>query len=164
MNDTPGRLEIPEALWQVMLNHMRACLPEESCGLLGGRAHDGVLIAHTLLVVENELHSPVRFRMAPTGLLEALNMLDRGGLDLVAFFHSHPSGPDHPSPTDLAEFAYPGVLALIGSPLPGAPDGWQVRAFRIDGVLDPQARAHEVALRRVPNDTATPDLSSQEHP
>ena len=145
MAETPDRLEVPDALWQAMLAHLDACLPEEGCGLLGGSLAGGAAVA--LLPVENALHSPVRFSMAPTALFEALNELDRRGLDLVAFYHSHPNGPGAPSATDRAEFAYPGVLSLIASP---GPEGWQVRAFRIDGVLDAQAEVSEVPLARTP--------------
>ncbi len=28
-------------------------------------------------------------------------------MDLMGIYHSHPNGPDHPSPTDLAENMYP---------------------------------------------------------
>ena len=146
MSAFPDRLEIPEALWQAMLAHLSACLPEEGCGLLGGQVSGQKAVALRLLAVENELHSPVRFRVAPLDLLAALNALDKDGLELLAVFHSHPGGPERPSPTDSAEFAYPGVLSLIAAPGPG---GWGVRAFAIDGVLDARAPVREVALRRV---------------
>ena len=144
----PDRLDIPEALWQAMLAHLSACLPEEGCGLLGGPIPvDGAAIAVYILTVENELHSPVRFRMPPAALLAALNTLESRGLDLLAVFHSHPNGPEQPSPTDCAEFAYPGVLSLIATPEPV--EHWRIRAFAIDGVLDPHAPVREVALRRI---------------
>ena len=113
-----------------MRAHVLACLPEEACGLLGGRIDGTEAIVQCVIPMENELHSPVRFRMVPSEQLQAFNMLDDLGLELVGIFHSHPTGPEAPSATDLAEFYYPGVAFLIWSP--GA-EGWQLRAFRIAG-------------------------------
>jgi proteasome lid subunit RPN8/RPN11 len=127
-----------------MFDHVRACLPEEACGMVGGQADGPVLYAEAVLPVTNELHSPVRFRMAPLEQLQAFQRLEERGLDLVALFHSHPAGPDRPSPTDLAEFAYPGVLTLIWSrTVPGA--DWQLRGFWIDG-----GRVADVPVERGP--------------
>ncbi len=108
-----------------MLEHVLACLPEEACGILGGQAGR----VQVVVPVTNQLHSPVRFRMASEEQLRAFQFLEDQGLEMLAFFHSHPAGPSSPSATDLAEFAYPGVLAIIWSP--GA-DGWQARAFQVD--------------------------------
>jgi proteasome lid subunit RPN8/RPN11 len=67
------------------------------------------------------------------------------GLELLAIIHSHPAGPDQPSATDRAEFAYPGVLSLILFPGSG-PGGWRARAFAIEGVLSGQSPVREVHL------------------
>lgn len=117
-----------------MLDHLRACLPEEACGLLGGQLGDPSTgrpaRCQAVVPVPNALHSPVRFRMAPEEQLKAFYWLEQQQLDLLAIFHSHPTGPSHPSRTDLAEFAYPGVLYLIWSPGIHGPD-WQLHAFRL---------------------------------
>jgi proteasome lid subunit RPN8/RPN11 len=86
-----------------------------------------------MLPIENALHSPVRFCMAPAAQLQAFQALEADGLDLLAIFHSHPTGPREPSPTDLAEFAYPGVLSLILFPTDA--QAWSARAFHIQGAL-----------------------------
>lgn len=115
-----------------MLAHVLACLPEEACGLLGGQMAGSWAVAQLVIPVENVLHSPVRFRMDPAAQLAAFNRLDTLGMELIGIFHSHPTGPDSPSPTDLAEFAYPGTAFLIWSP-----DGetWKLRAFNLAGEL-----------------------------
>lgn len=109
-------------------------LPEEACGLMAG--HDGQV--ERLFLVPNELHSPVRFRMEPQAQLEALMAIDRDGMDLVAIFHSHPTGPPVPSETDVSEFAYPGAATMIWAP---EGSGWSARAFLIDS-----GRFEEVAV------------------
>ena len=126
----PAQLFLPESEFQVMLKHVQSCIPEEACGLLGGKFYGDSAQVAAVLPVENELHSPVRFRMAPQAQLAGFQWLDARELELVAIFHSHPTGPDHPSLTDLAEFAYPGVVTLIWSP---GQTGWQLRGFLMDG-------------------------------
>jgi proteasome lid subunit RPN8/RPN11 len=126
-------LWIQEEECRAMLAHGTACLPEEGCGLLGGRFDEGgTARVEVVFPVENELHSPVRFRMAPLEQLRVFQEIERRNLDLVGIFHSHPTGPDHPSVTDLAEFFYPGVPVVILSPGPGAAGVWQVKAFHIE--------------------------------
>ncbi len=144
-----------------MIRHVLACLPEEACGLVGSAPTEGTasanaaVVAAAVLPVENALHSPVRFRMAPAEQLKAFYWLEERQLELSAIFHSHPQGPDHPSASDLAEFAYPGVLMLILSPLdpassPALAENWQIRAYRMDGGLSAALAASEVPLVRVP--------------
>lgn len=141
--DTAAGLTLTLEHHRQMLAHILRCLPEEACGLIGGRAGQ----AEVVLPMTNLLHSPVRFRMEPHEQLKAFLWLEEQGFDLVAVFHSHPNGPPRPSRTDLEEFAYPGVLTLIWSPAEAgaAPGGWQVRAFQID---NQQSREVPLVIRR----------------
>lgn len=130
LSETLAHITIGGVLFEEMRAHVFACLPEEACGLLGGKMDGETATVKVVIPVENVLHSPVRFRMDPREQLLAFNHLDDLGLELVGIFHSHPNGPDAPSATDLAEFYYPGVAFLIWSP---GGEGWQLRAFRITG-------------------------------
>ena len=111
--------------WQQMLQHVRSCFPEEACGLIGGKQNR----AKQIIPIENELHSPVRFRMKPEQQLNGFLTLEQAGLDLIGIYHSHPTGPDYPSDTDRLEFAYPGTIYLIVS-LNNM--DWKVRGFQLD--------------------------------
>lgn len=132
-------LKIPEEIVEDMIGQVEHCLPEEACGLVGGR--EGRF--SRFIFIENELHSPVRFRMAPVAQLKAMDQIEQAGLDVLAIWHSHPKGPAGPSATDVAEFYYPESAVLIVSPCDTAQrsgsitgiehQGWQVRAFRIIG-------------------------------
>jgi proteasome lid subunit RPN8/RPN11 len=115
---------MPSELYQQALAHTLACLPEEACGLVGGLGVE----AACSVPITNQLHSPARFRMDPAEQLRTFQAFEAQSIELVAIYHSHPQGPPHPSVTDVREFAYPGVLTLIISPLG---DGWQMRAFSI---------------------------------
>lgn len=118
------RISIPLALWQEMEHHVRAEAPLEACGLIAGHGNRAGII----YPVANTLKSPVRFRMDPYEQLQAFERIEEAGLDLVAIYHSHPTGPETPSPTDIDELRYD-VPYLIWSPRKGA---WQARAFRLD--------------------------------
>jgi proteasome lid subunit RPN8/RPN11 len=95
--------------WNQMLAHVQQTLPEEACGLVGGKED----ISEVVFTVVNDLKSPVRFRMNAYEQVQALLKIEACGLDILAIYHSHPAGPAHPSQTDLDEFAYPGVPYLI---------------------------------------------------
>jgi [CysO sulfur-carrier protein]-S-L-cysteine hydrolase len=111
--------------WQQMREHIQQTLPEEACGLLGGK--NG--ISQVVSPVANELKSPVRFRMNANEQVQALLKIEDSGLDLLAIYHSHPTGPAHPSQTDLDEFAYPNVPYIIWQ-LEGG--NWSCLAFLLN--------------------------------
>ncbi len=117
-------LIFPENLFLKMINHVHSCSPAEACGLLAGL--NGVV--EEVLPVLNQLNSPKRFLMDPVGQLHAMQLIDDQQQDLLAIFHSHPQGPQHPSETDIREFLYPGVLSAIIFP---QGDSWNMRVFQI---------------------------------
>lgn len=110
--------------WQEMLEHVDRQAPLEACGLLAGK-HNRV---EKVILVRNQAQSPVRFVMDPYGQLQAFEWIDSNGLDLLGIFHSHPSGPQAPSQTDIEEAAYE-VIHLIWSK---DQNGWKVRGFWIE--------------------------------
>jgi [CysO sulfur-carrier protein]-S-L-cysteine hydrolase len=119
-------MNISRAYVDAMKEHLQACLPDEGCGVLGGK-NDCVTLVRP---VTNVLHSPNRFRMDGEEQLQAFLWFEKNEIELIGIFHSHPAGPDHPSPTDLEEFAYPGVAYLIWSK---DERGWKVRVYHIEG-------------------------------
>jgi proteasome lid subunit RPN8/RPN11 len=110
---------------RAMRRHVSRRLPLEACGLLAGR-NDRVEIT---LGIFNEERSPVRFRMEPRAQWRAFQRFETAGLDLIGIYHSHPNGPGHPSPTDIAEALYP-VTQIIWFRVNGR---WQARGFKILG-------------------------------
>lgn len=122
-------LVLPGMLREEMLAHVRACLPEEACGILGGRRGRDRVTVKQVFVLENELRSPVRFRIHPREQLRAFQQLEKSGMELVGIWHSHPRGPGELSATDLAEAAYPEAALLVWFPSSQPESGWKVRAF-----------------------------------
>lgn len=118
----PDSLIIRTEDWNGMLRHVRACLPDEACGLLGGTEET----VRMVIAVTNEARSPVTFRMEPREQLKAMLLIEEAGYELLGIYHSHPAGPQGPSQTDLAEAYYPDVAYLIWY---RAEDGWRCSAY-----------------------------------
>ena len=97
--------------WGAMCVHVKNNAPLEACGLLAGKNNS----VEKVFFITNQAKSPVKFRMDPTEQLNALEWIDSNGLDLLAIFHSHPTGPEMVSATDIEEAAYP-VVNIIWSP------------------------------------------------
>ncbi|HEX2698477.1 MAG TPA: M67 family metallopeptidase [Anaerolineales bacterium] len=110
--------------WDAMRAHVNACAPLEGCGLLAGKNN----AAEKVFLIANQAQSPVMFRMDPAEQLDAFNQIEFNGLGLLAIFHSHPTGPEMPSTTDIAEATYP-VVNIIWSRPKGQ---WQARGFWIE--------------------------------
>ena len=110
--------------WDKMLLHVRSCLPNEACGLLGGVKGS----VRVVLPVTNELRSPIRFRMDPQEQLSAMQRIEASGLEMIGIFHSHVHGPEEPSKTDLEESFYPQAVFIIWFPHGSE---WTCRAYRL---------------------------------
>ncbi|TKX85178.1 M67 family peptidase [Halorubrum sp. SS5] len=99
----------------------------EVCGVLAGdRGTDGdpsvVTRTHP---AENVADTPeIRYRMDPETQLELIETVEAAGRDVVGFYHSHPTGPTHPSETDAARATWPDhsyvICALDGYPFVGS--------------------------------------------
>ena len=118
-------INLPMRLRLKMLRHVRSTQPEEACGFLAGIGS----AASVVVPVTNSLHSPVRFMMEPMEQYRAMQWIEQNALEILAIYHSHPSGPAVPSATDLAEHAYPDACCMIWSP---SGPHWHLRCFRID--------------------------------
>jgi proteasome lid subunit RPN8/RPN11 len=113
--------------------------PLEACGLLAGLNRRVEL----RIGVSNADQSPVRFHMEPLQQWRAFQRIESSGLELLSIYHSHPNGPDRPSPTDIAEAMYP-VVQIIWYRNEGK---WRARGFRIEA-----GEVREVALEVVGNE------------
>jgi proteasome lid subunit RPN8/RPN11 len=92
-------MKISKHLIDEMVAHAREDLPNECCGMIGGR--DGV--ASSVVPVENAAASPLRYEMDPQGQFDALKGIEDGGDELIGIYHSHTRSAAYPSQTDVNE-------------------------------------------------------------
>ncbi len=80
-----------------MVAHAREDVPNECCGMVGGR--DGE--ASKVIRVVNSAASPLRYEMDPQGQFDALKEIEGDGGELLAIYHSHTKSAAYPSQTDV---------------------------------------------------------------
>ncbi len=105
-------MKIPQLLIDEMVAHAREDLPNECCGMIGGR--DGV--ATEVVRVENSAASPLRYEMDPQGQFNGLKAIEDGGGELLGIYHSHTKSAAYPSQTDVNQaVAWPEQVYVIVS-------------------------------------------------
>ncbi|MEE8283093.1 MAG: M67 family metallopeptidase [candidate division NC10 bacterium] len=113
-----------------MIDHARAEIPNECCGLLAGK--DGTILQ--LYRCDSAEKSPFRYYVDPKDQIRIMRELDQKEWDLIGIYHSHTHTEAYPSKTDLELAFYPEALYFIIS-LQKA-DAPVIRAFRIvDGEI-----------------------------
>ena len=123
---TSFRLILPRQIHTAMVEHARAELPNECCGLLAGPPGSIARIYRATNAASNPATS---YEIAPQELFSLMREIRAAGLGLTGIYHSHPNGKNEPSPRDIEFAYYPDTAYVIISPLAGAPR--PVRAFSI---------------------------------
>lgn len=120
-------MRISQGLVDEMVAHAREDLPNECCGMVGGR--DGE--ATRVIRVANSAASPLRYEMDPQGQYNALKEIEDDGGELLAIYHSHTKSAAYPSQTDVNQaVAWPEQIYVIVSLADGdAPD---VKAYLLN--------------------------------
>lgn len=121
----PRVIHIHASVHTRLIEHARLTPLLECCGLLAGR--DSVIT--TALPATNALASPTAFEIAPRELFSLFREIRRAGLDHLGIYHSHPSGDNSPSASDIERAYYAEVAYFIISPRLKAPR--PVRAYSI---------------------------------
>jgi [CysO sulfur-carrier protein]-S-L-cysteine hydrolase len=117
-------MKISRALIDEMVAHAREDLPNECCGMIGGR--DGE--ATEVIRVANAAASPLRYEMDPQGQFDALKSIEDEGEELLAIYHSHTKSAAYPSQTDVNQaVAWPDQVYLIVSL--ADPESPEVKAY-----------------------------------
>jgi proteasome lid subunit RPN8/RPN11 len=114
-----------------IIAHAQIGYPDEVCGIIAGKS--GVSVA----LYQGQNVSPTRqtaYELDAETLARQIEFEEQG-LTLAAIYHSHPAGPETPSPTDVARAFYPDSIYIICSL--AEPNRPSVRGFRI---VDGQVR------------------------
>ncbi len=105
-------MRIPQELIDELIAHAREDLPNECCGMVGGR--DGE--ATEVVRVANSAASPLRYEMDPQEQYNAFKSIEDKGDELLAIYHSHTKSAAYPSQTDVNQaVAWPEQIYLIVS-------------------------------------------------
>ncbi|MGH2738866.1 MAG: Mov34/MPN/PAD-1 family protein [Actinomycetota bacterium] len=131
-------ITLTKAMFDEMVAHAEAELPNEACGVVAGA--DGAAVR--IYPMKNAEQSPIVYRFDEKEQLEVFGEIEQKGWDLMAFFHSHTHTEAYPSPTDRANAhwqdpttgeqvpSYPGTAYLILSL--EHPTERVLRAFRFE--------------------------------
>lgn len=102
---------------------------EEVCGVLAGVYGETESRVLEVKRAANVAETPeIRYRLDPAEQFEIVEAIENEGMEVVGFYHSHPSGPTTPSDTDRERATWPDrsyvICALDGHPFVGS---WRYR-------------------------------------
>jgi [CysO sulfur-carrier protein]-S-L-cysteine hydrolase len=122
-------MRISPPLLAQLIEHAREELPNECCGMVGGR--DGV--ASSVYRAVNAEASPLRYGIDAAEQFRLMRKIEEGGEELSGIYHSHTKSAAYPSQTDVNLAGWPEAVYLIVSL---ADDEPSVRGFWIrDGEI-----------------------------
>jgi proteasome lid subunit RPN8/RPN11 len=104
--------------YEAVRAHGQETYPHECCGVLLGKAEEGVgnrvqQIVRAGNTRTDSAHN--RYNIAPQELVKIQRQARGLGLDIVGFYHSHPDHPARWSVTDIAEAHWLGCSYIITS-------------------------------------------------
>lgn len=126
-------MKISQHLIDELVAHAREDLPNECCGMVGGRDGEATKVVR----VTNSAASPLRYEMDPQGQYNALKAIEDGGEELLAIYHSHTKSAAYPSQTDVNQaLNWPEQVYLIVSLAEEEPDvkGYLLADLKIEDV------------------------------
>jgi proteasome lid subunit RPN8/RPN11 len=117
-------IKIPQSIYHEMVQHAKKESPLECCGILGGKGDT----VEKVFDLENAERSPIRYSISPQEQMRVYEEMEKGAMEMVAIYHSHPQTIPFPSETDVKFAFYPEVASIIISLKEKEP---MVKAFRI---------------------------------
>jgi proteasome lid subunit RPN8/RPN11 len=124
-------MNLSPSLVDAMVEHARACHPNEACGLLVGEGRGSVVAFHP---TTNSDASPSSFTIDPNDHFRVMKDAEASGLEITGVFHSHTHSAPYPSPTDRRQAADPEWVNLIlGMADPAIPAlrGWWIESGKV---------------------------------
>ena len=116
------KISFPVRVMEEIHAHAEDLYPEEGAGLILGTVERERRNAKQVLPLSNRFEPGERshrYRLDPMELLQAEELADQLGLEIIGVFHSHPDHPPAPSQYDL-EWAAPWYVYLITSVIQGS--------------------------------------------
>ena len=118
-------LQLPRSIYDRLIDLAIADGDHEVCGLLAGSTEPYTATVFTIYPATNSSDVPTtRYLIDPEEQLRLMDQIAESGEELIGFYHSHPTGPDRPSQTDVDRAAWPNkvyvIISLAGHPYVGA--------------------------------------------
>jgi proteasome lid subunit RPN8/RPN11 len=121
-------VNIPQSIFDEMVEHSLADDPNECCGLIGGVGDE----ARSIHRATNKAASPLRYEIDSKEQLQIYKTIIDAGEDIVGIYHSHTKTAAIPSQTDInLANGWPDPVYFIVS-LENRDEPY-VRGFRIQG-------------------------------
>jgi proteasome lid subunit RPN8/RPN11 len=116
-------LQLTRSAYLDLVAHLYEALPDEGCGLLGGRPGDdeGAAEATRFYRSPNVAASSRVYTIDPKVHLRADRDAEDAGLEILGVVHSHTHTEPYPSPTDVAQAPDPAWHYVIVSFRTGPP-------------------------------------------
>ena len=102
-------LRIPKMIYQEMVDHAKREWPLECCGILSGKEKT----VRKAFELKNTEESPVVYSMSPQEQIKVFEEIEKGSMEMIAIYHSHPKTIPFPSETDVKLTFYPDVSSVI---------------------------------------------------
>ena len=106
-----AKLEIPNNIFEQMLEQAEAEKPLEACGILAGKNS----VVEKFYKMTNADQSSDHFMMATEEQFKVVKDVRAEGLEILAIYHSHPESPARPSQEDIKLALTPDVIYVIVS-------------------------------------------------
>ncbi len=110
----------PEA-YDTVIDHALSGRPNEICGILGGTyTNQDTAKVQSIHKAPNVADHPgTEYLIDQETQYELLETIENNNQEVIGFYHSHPTGPPHPSQTDERRATWPGlsysIVILTGS-------------------------------------------------
>ncbi len=106
-----SELQIPNSIFEQILEQAKAQAPIEACGILAGK--DATI--EKIYKMANADKSHNHFMLVPKEQFKVVKNIRSAGLEMLAIYHSHPKTPARPSAEDIRLSLTPDVTYVIVS-------------------------------------------------
>ncbi len=107
-------VQVPRDVHHKILDHAREGYPHEVCGMLAGKLGDEVEVVRSFPITNVHGNPRTEYELDPQEHLETmLHIEDELALDIVGYYHSHPTGAAELSSTDRAKATMPGAVYYL---------------------------------------------------
>ena len=133
-------LKINDMVHTQLRKHGEETYPHECCGVLLGKALEGINEVEIAVRAGNTRTDSAhnRYHIAPQELISIQRQARQSNLDIVGFYHSHPDHPAYWSATDLQEAHWLGCSYVITSVEKGVAK--QTNSFFLAGIGEEDKR------------------------